>query len=228
MTEIASALRLAVAGSDVPIVLRPARLIVAGYTGRDQRAVQAHIDELAAIGIAPPPTVPMLYDLDPELATADGTIAADATSSGEAEPVFVRHRGDWFLGVGSDHTDRELERADIRASKAACPKPVGSHVIPLPAGLLDGAYDDAWDAGWLTSRVDGVPYQSGSLTNLRQPSDLLRRVTRAFDGEPGEDDDLVVFAGTVPLLDGGFRFGTEWQLELTLPHHTLTHQYGTQ
>ncbi|WP_448627666.1 DUF2848 family protein [Geodermatophilus sp. URMC 64] len=221
---LATALRLTVAGSDATFELCPARLVVAGYTGRDEAAVRHHIDELAAIGIAPPPAVPMLYDLDPALLTAEATAPAAETSSGEVEPVFVRHDGHWYLGVGSDHTDRELERADIKASKAACPKPLGPQVLALPDGVADGDCDDAWDAGALASFVDGERYQAGPLAALRTPGDLLPRVLRAFeDDDPA--GDLVVFAGTVPLLDGAFRFGRDWHLELTLAGRTLSHTY---
>jgi hypothetical protein len=48
-----------VAGSGETIELTDFYAVVAGYTGRDAAAVQHHIDELAAIGVAPPPSVPM-------------------------------------------------------------------------------------------------------------------------------------------------------------------------
>ena len=34
-------------------------LVIAGWTGRDAAKVQAHIDELAAIGVKPPANVPV-------------------------------------------------------------------------------------------------------------------------------------------------------------------------
>ncbi|MEK9844623.1 DUF2848 family protein, partial [Thalassospira sp.] len=34
---------------------------VAGWTGRDAKAIQHHIDELAAIGVKPPSSVPLYY-----------------------------------------------------------------------------------------------------------------------------------------------------------------------
>src|SRR3954454_11191866 len=153
----------------------------------------------------------------------DPTAPATATSSGEVEPGFVRSAGRWSLGVGSDHTDRELERADIKASKAACPKPLGPQVLPLPDGVVDGDFDAVWDAGTMTCSVDGDRYQAGSLSGLRTPGDLLPRVLRGVGDDPAED--LVVFAGTVPLLDGAFRFGSDWHLELALADQTLTHTY---
>jgi hypothetical protein len=133
--------------------------------------------------------------------------------------VLIRDNGRHYLGVGSDHTDRDLERADIAASKAACPKPVGHQVTALPDDLV--ALN--WDAIDVESDVDGQPYQRGSLAALRTPTDLLSRLTSTL-GELG--DDLVIFCGTVPLLTGEFRAGRRWRLQLKLdPNTSLTHSY---
>jgi len=75
-------LTLTVAGTADQIHLSDPRLIVAGYTGRDRQAVQVHIDELAHIGVTPPPRVPMFYELKADLLTTDASIdvAGDKTS----------------------------------------------------------------------------------------------------------------------------------------------------
>lgn len=217
---------LAVAGTREPLDFAPAHLVVAGYTGRDETAVRQHIDELAAIGIAAPPRIPMRYDLDPALLTVESVIAVPgAATSGEVEPVLLRHHGRWYLGVGSDHTDRELERVDIAKSKAACPKALGPEVVPLPDGLADGSFDTAWDAGSAECSVDGVRYQAGSLRTLRRPSDLLARLGDLM-AEVGADD-LAIFAGTLPLIDGTFRHGRDWTLTLRAAGHIVTHRYQT-
>jgi len=39
----------------------PTALVIAGWTGRDPAAVQHHIDELAALGVPAPSTVPLFY-----------------------------------------------------------------------------------------------------------------------------------------------------------------------
>jgi 4-hydroxyphenylacetate 3-monooxygenase len=71
--------------------------------------------------------------------------------------------------------------------------------------------------------VDGQPYQRGSLASLRTLTDLLARLTSTV-GEVG--DDLVMFCGTVPLLNGAFRAGRHWRLQLKLDANTsLTHSY---
>jgi hypothetical protein len=210
--------RLVDSGDD--LTLDAPRLIIAGYTGRNAAAVAAHIEELAAIGIPPPASVPAFFELDPRLVTSAPEVEiAGSHTSGEVEAVLIRHDGRHYLGVGSDHTDRDLERTDIAASKAACPKPVGHHVIALPDDLE--AVD--WDAIEVESDVDGEPYQRGSLAALRTPTDLLSRMTSTL----GEiRDDLVMFCGTVPLLTGAFRPGRLWRVALKWdPNTNLTHSY---
>ncbi|MGV9674020.1 DUF2848 family protein [Nocardia sp. NPDC003482] len=198
-----------------------ARALVAGYTGRDEAAVRHHIAELAAIGVAPPENVPMLYPVaTATVTTAAATPVPSADTSGEVEPVLLRHRGRYFLGVGSDHTDRALETVDIGESKRACAKPLGATVVEIG----DWARFD-WDACRARSWVDGRLYQDGTLAALRAPGDLLAVVAERIGDDGG---DLVCFAGTLPLLDGRFTPGHRWDLELVLPDgRALTHTYTT-
>lgn len=208
-----SAVRLRVAGTGDTLEIS-GTLIIAGYTGSDTDQVLAHIEELAAIGVTPPPDVPMVYPVDWSLLTTAPSISVVGSgTSGEAEPVFVRHRGAWYLGVGSDHTDRELERESVHASKEACPKPMSVTVIRLDVDPAAGGFDAAWKAIGLSSVVDGIDYQRGALAAIRVPSDLLPRVLKAVTA----DDDLVVFCGTVPIIDGQFRPGRRFDCRLSVP-----------
>lgn len=213
-------LRFRVIGTDTEFDMNAPRLIIAGYTGRNAAAVAAHIEELAAIGIPPPASVPAFFELDPGLVTTNPVVEiAGANTSGEVEPVVICHAGRFYLGVGSDHTDRDLERTDIAASKAVCPKPVGHQVVAMPDDMT--ALD--WDAISVESTVDGHLYQRGTLDALRTPADLLSRLTSALGEIPG---DLVIFAGTLPLLNGHFRPGRRWRLSLQLnADSSLTYSY---
>jgi uncharacterized protein DUF2848 len=216
-------LTLTTTGSPVPLEVTPAKLIVAGYTGRDEAAVRAHIAELAAIGIPEPESVPAFYDLPPGLLSSAPVVeVAGASTSGEVEPVIIRRAGRFYLGVGSDHTDRELERTGIAESKAACAKPVGERVVELGTSLDELA----WDELTASAEVDGELYQRGSLSGLRHPADTLTRMTETVGELAG---DLVVFCGTLPLLAGEFRYGQRWRLRLTLPDGTqLGHEYNVK
>lgn len=212
-------LALTVAGTGRSLHLEDYQAVVAGYTGRDERAVRAHIEELAAIGVPEPPQVPMFYPVEPATVTTASPVGVSGgNTSGEAEPVLVRHRGQWFLGLGSDHTDRDLEVTDIGDSKRACPKPVAAEVVEV----TDWTALD-WDAVMIASRVDGTAYQEGSLAGLRRPDDVLALLAaRGAD----EGRDLVCFGGTLPLLAGGFVAGTVWELELRLPDgRRILHTY---
>ncbi|GCE00813.1 DUF2848 family protein [Embleya hyalina] len=220
MSTSASPLRMRVVDTDEYLDVRPARLVVAGYTARDEAAARRHIEELAAIGIPPPATVPAFYDLDPSLLTTERSVAVDGeATSGEVEPVVIRHGDRLFLAVGSDHTDRERERLDITSSKAACPKPLGTDVIELDAGTDP----PNWEHLTAESAIDGHPYQSGPLSALRHPRELLHRMTSAIGDVAG---DLVLFCGTLPLLTGDFVYGSRWLLSIELPGGpSLTHDY---
>lgn len=83
-----------------------------------------------------------------------------------------------------------------------------------------------WDAATASSSVDGRAYQSGSLATLRTPADLVNRMSAELGPLAG---DLLLFAGTWPLLAGGFVAGTQWQLRLQLADGTtVTHAYAVK
>ncbi|MBB5957480.1 4-hydroxyphenylacetate 3-monooxygenase [Saccharothrix tamanrassetensis] len=214
-------LALHVVGTGEQLAVAPDRLVVAGYTARDVASVEAHIEELAAIGVPRPPSVPAFYDLDPRLLTTDAVVEVGGpATSGEVEPVVVRSGGRYFVGVGSDHTDRDLERTDIAASKAACPKPLGAQVVEVDLAAVD------WDDLIAESSVDGWQYQRGPVAALRHPADLLERMTGVLGAVDG---DLVLFCGTFQLLAGEFSYGAYWRVHLEFPGGLLlTHAYETK
>lgn len=218
MTQFISSLTFTVLGSDRTLHPAEIRVVVAGYTAADPATVQHHIDELAAIGVPPPPTVPAYYPMPASLATQDEVVTVSgAATSGEVEPVVLRLDGRLYLAVGSDHTDRELERHSIAQSKEACPKPVSHSAIEVPDDGMD------WDAITIKSTVDGQPYQEGSLASLRRPTDVLDSCARDVSGAR---DDLLMFGGTVPLLTGNFVPGRRWTISLEVPGTgVLEHSY---
>ena len=218
-TELIRTLTFDVLGSDERLELSTYDLVVAGYTGRDEASVQHHIDELAAIGIPAPDSVPSFYELASELVTQEDRIqVSGSNSSGEVEPVLIRLAGRLFLSVGSDHTDRDIERSSVAESKAACPKPVSKTAVALDGLSLD------WDAIDAHSTVDGAEYQRGRLDALRIPTDVLDLYDARKDGQKR---DLVMFCGTLPLIDGVFVAGADWELSILLPDGTdLTHTYA--
>ena len=196
-----------------------ATLIVAGWTGRDEAALRHHIEELAAIGVPRPSSVPVFYRngaLNVTQAARVEVLGPD--TSGEAEPVVVAHGGRLWLTVGSDHTDRKAETMGIALSKQLCAKPVGRD-----AWLLDdvaGHWDQLQLRAYAT--IDGrrVTYQEGTLAGMRKPEDLIARYGKALA------PNTVMFCGTLAAI-GGIRPASRFEIELSDPvlGRTLKHAY---
>lgn len=179
-------------------------LVIAGWTGRDAAKVQAHIDELAAIGVKPPANVPVFYRVSAaRLTTAPVIEVTGDASSGEVEFVVFNHGDRLWVTVGSDHTDRDVEAYGITVSKQMCDKPVCADVWPL----LDVA--GHWDRLVLRAWADGVLYQEGSVAEMRAPGDLIA----AYGGLP---PGAAMFGGTMPVV-GGVRPAARFEIELEDP-----------
>ncbi len=103
-------------------------------------AIEHHIEELEAIGVPRPSSVPLYYRVGAGLLTQSPTIEAlGAQSSGEAEPMLFFAGGEWWLTVASDHTDRHVETYSVVVSKQMCAKPRGHHRLALARrGRLPG------------------------------------------------------------------------------------------
>ena len=212
-------------GSETAAQLTLREVLLAGYTGRDRNAVMDHVRELEAIGVAPPPRVPMVYEVPPELVTTASSIDVHAAeTSGEAEICLAAYQGELLIGVGSDHTDRKQEVVDVAHSKTLCSKVIGRRFWRVTA------LQDHWDTIELSSWTseDGVKrlYQRGTLAEFLRVDDLLREVRDA--GHPDLTERLI-FGGTLPTI-GGLAYGSRFEAELRDPllNRTLTCAYDVR
>jgi hypothetical protein len=191
--------RLTFDTADGPMSFEATRLVVAGWTGRDRAAIEHHIEELARLGVPRPSSVPVYYRLAHALLTQAAEVeVVGASSSGEVEPVLLRHAGRWWLTVGSDHTDRAEESLPVphtvALSKQLCAKPLAC---------------SAWDWEEVRSRADAlqlrssvfedgqwVPYQKGTLAAIAPLTDLLA----GLPPDVPVADGLVMFCGTLGAI----------------------------
>jgi uncharacterized protein DUF2848 len=98
--------------------------VIAGWTGRDAIAVEKHIKELEALGVKRPATTPIFYRVAAARLTTNDTIEAVGDSSGgEVEFVLLQDAGRLWVGAGSDHTDREVEKYGVTVSKQLATSP---------------------------------------------------------------------------------------------------------
>ena len=191
--------------------------IVAGWTGRDANAVQHHIEELKALGVAPPSTVPLFYRVSSSLLGQQPAIEVLGTpTSGEVEPLLIKDGGKLFLGLASDHTDRELEAVSVAASKQACPKPVSDSVwrfedVAAHLDRLQLRCEIEENGQWTV-------YQEGTLAAIR-PLDELIEGSGLKDGE-------AMLCGTLGAI-GGVRPSSRYKMGLSDPvlERTITLAY---
>jgi hypothetical protein len=191
--------------------LMPRTLIVAGWTGRDEKALRHHIEELAAIGVPRPSSVPVFYRISTaNLAQTARIEVLGPDTSGEAEPVVVAMQDGWWLGLGSDHTDRKAETRGIALSKQLCAKLIGKTLWRLDEVA------DHWDQLILRAHatIDGkrVKYQEGALAAMRNPSDLMMRAGGAAKFGAG----TIMFCGTLGAI-GGIRPAARFEMALEDP-----------
>lgn len=195
-------------------------LIIAGWTGRDRAAVEAHIAELELLGVARPTTTPVFYRVSASLLTTSDEIEVlGDTSSGEVEVVLLALEDGLWVGVGSDHTDRKAEAAGVALSKQLCPKPLGPRLWRL------GDVAAHWDRLTLTTHVTESgkrrQYQQGAVSKLLPPHDLLRRWNK--NGLPV---GTAMFCGTLSVI-GEIAPAAEMELMLSDPvrGRTISHRY---
>lgn len=192
--------RFKLRGDQREVGFAPRRIIIAGYTGRNQEEVRAHIRELAAQGIPAPAEVPTIFRATLDRLTTDSQVeVVGAHAAGEAEAVMLVDGSDVWVAVGSDYTDRELEKIDVTAAKQVCPKPVSAEVWRY------ADVRERWDSlvlrSWVGQSGREQLYQEGCMSALLRPEDLLailrQRLGKLVDG-------AVIFTGTIPLLGGRF------------------------
>lgn len=201
-------------------------MVNAGFVGRDQQAVRAHIEELAREGIAPPPSVPVLFPVLSRNLTTDGQIeVVESQTSGEIEFVLLLQGDRMYVGVGSDHTDRRLEAASMLNSKQVCPNVVSREVWDFTE--IKNHWDDLLLQSWAKSSPNAGPvlYQQAPLANILSATDILALVKSKMTD--GQCEGLVIFSGTIPVLPREMICGNYFRGELSDPllQRKLTCEY---
>jgi hypothetical protein len=201
------------------ITLDPATLIVAGWTGRDEAALRHHIEELAAIGVPRPSSVPVFYrNAVSNIVQTERLEVLGPDTSGEVEPVVVALEDGLWIGLGSDHTDRKAETMGIALSKQLCGKVMGASLWRLDE------ISKHWDQIVIRSHavIGGVRviYQEGPLAAMRHPDDLIARYGTALGA------GTIMICGTLGAK-GGIRPASRFEMELDDPvlKRRMTHAY---
>nr|WP_280921028.1 DUF2848 domain-containing protein [Herbaspirillum sp. 1130] len=197
-----------------------------GFSGRTREKVQAHIDELAHLGVAPPKVIPIMVPISPYLAQQTGQVwVPHDRTSGEVEwGLVVADDGQVLLTLACDHTDRALEVHGIAWSKNASPDVLSDSAWKLSE--VEDHVDQLQLRAWVTN--DGIEseIQSASLEELLPPSHWVELLRQRGLLNPG----TVLISGTVNMHEGVNQFASRWRAELYDPvlNRTLTLCYDVK
>ena len=200
-------------------------LIVAGWAGRDIAAIEHHIEELAAIGVPRPSSVPLYYRIaDNQLTQKETVQALGEDSSGEVETFVFSVDGEMYVSIASDHTDRKLETYSVAMSKQVCIKPVATSAWRL-ADVAE-YWDELVIRSYIVENGVEVLYQEGPLASLRTPQDLVAGYTGGSVVLPA---GAGMTCGTVGAI-GGIRPSADFTMELHDPRRqrSLRHRYHVE
>lgn len=185
-----------IGGERVKIRYKPKKLLLAGFSGRKRDEVIRHIEELISKGVKiEVADVPVFYHCPTYLATTDDVIEVpDDQTSGEVEYVILTTKDGIFITVGSDHTDRELERISVLKSKWVCAKVMSKKVWDYEE--IKDHWDNIEIRSYICRNGEKELYQSGKLESLLNPEDLLKKTS--WNHEEG----WIIFSGTIATLKG--------------------------
>src|ERR1700733_882523 len=208
MSSHSLSLTLASRNAEEAVVATIKACVIAGWTGRDAAALEKHIVELEALGVKRPVSTPIFYRASKQrLLITDQIEAVGAASSGEVEYVILQLRGKLWVGVGSDHTDREVETYGVTVSKQMCDKPIA----PVFWAFED--IRDHWDElilrSFITADGNRQLYQEGTLDKMLAPKDLIHRYT----GGDHLAEGAMAFGGTFGAI-GGIRPAPRFDFEI--------------
>lgn len=195
------------------LCFEPKRLINAGYTGRNQEAVRAHVEELRKVGIPAPQKTPVFFPKAADLIRQEGVISAlDKDCSGEVEFVLLATEDGWYITVGCDVFDFRVE--GFQSDKSKCLYP---NYLAASAWRYEDVKDH-WDELVLRSWIGpdhATLYQEGTLSQILHVEDMVEMLKPCLvDGVvPG----TVLSGGSLGCFVEGMPYMECFEFELEDP-----------
>lgn len=177
-------------GAIFPVV---EQLLLAGYSGRSEIDVAAHLAEMRALGVSVPPNVPVFHPAMTCLLMQGGRVEAIGPDTRpEVEFVLFSFEGTDYVTVGNDQFDLATEQHySAEKSKSLCQKVIARTAWPF------SEVRDHWDRLILELRSGQTLLQAGAVDSILAPDSLIVQAQRqrGFRRERG-----MLFSGTVPML----------------------------
>lgn len=204
------------------------KMVNLGRTARDASQIKKHLEELKRAGISvTSEDIPTFYLKLPDRITTNERIEVlpGAKTSGEVEYVLILTENNIYITVGSDHSDREVERYSIVASKQMCPNVLAKKVWRYSD--VKGNWDDLVMRAWVEKDGQRRLYQEGELVTMLRPEEVIEKVKSHIIGDM---QGMVIYAGTLPIIGGEFCFSLRFEFELIDEHarRAIRHAYSVE
>ena len=188
-------------------------LYAMGFTARDQEQMKKNLKALDKMGISYPKEFPQLYPCQKYLLTPKSEIeVVSENTCGEVEYIILKKSEEYFIGVGSDHADKVVEKNSIINSKQLCAKHYSKEFWRLEDVI------DHWDDIIIRSyqkEVNGkdkLLYQEGHLYQILSVKDTIQFVEKKLKNK----EEYIVFGGSIAShLD--VIYGEEFYYEMEDP-----------
>ena len=188
------------------------KMINLGRTSRNPEDIMKHLEELKKAGIKVSPGIPSYNPKVNDRITTGNKIEVlpNSKTSGEVEYVLLfTSNNSFYVTVGSDHTDRELEKQNVVLSKQIC-----LNVISPKIWRYEDVKDH-WDnlimRAWIKNDGKRQLYQEGKLGEMLRPEEVIEKVGLRVSGDL---TGAVVYSGTFPIIGGKLNFSPYFEFEL--------------
>ena len=198
-----------------------------GNSGRNQEIIDRHIEELMNEGIpAPENTAPCFTQVSNYLLSQENSIQVVGNlTTGEVEFVLLYQEGTFYVTVGSDHADRQLEAACSPHVKQVSAKPLAKIAWSLEEIIKH--WDELRLSCYIFNNGNWKLYQEGTVANLLDINQILEI---AKNNGINISSGLVLFCGTLLLKNGKFVYGDKYKIILEDPvlGRTIEHDYNVE
>ncbi|MCK9216460.1 MAG: DUF2848 domain-containing protein [Firmicutes bacterium] len=200
--------------------------LLAGRTSRDIEEVKKHLEELRKTGVQLSDEAPIFHAKISDRITTETVLeyVPGRKSSGEVEFVLLTDEKEQiYVGVCSDHTDRDLQTYNTNLAKQVFDTPISPELW---------RYEDViehWDElvmrAWVIEDGKPVLYQEGKLEEMLRPEEILEKAREKAVG--GDIKNALITGGTFPTLSGDLNYSNEFVFELYDPikEKRIKHQY---
>lgn len=203
------------------------KLVNTARSARDKETVIKHMEELRKSGIAISDEFPIFYPKTPERITTSTRFESlpDSKTSGEVEYVLLLDKGNVYVTVGSDHTDRELQKTNLVAAKQIYYNVIAPKVWNYEQ--VKGHWDSIIMRSWVEDNGQRQLYQEGTTVEIMKPEKIIEEVKRRVTGDL---NGMVIFSGTLPTLSGNLSFSSRFEVELIDEHlkRAIKHTYTVE